>query len=64
MLRAHRARVLAKVGSNPIRIVIMKHERACLRTEFIVAGQLLHIVEVNIIVHVIILILLYWLVKL
>ena len=65
MLITYRARVLTKVVTNAIWIVVMEHQRSSFWTLFLIAIELLYVIKINVIVLIIILVLVArWLVKL
>lgn len=65
MLITYRARVLTKVVTNAIWIVVMEHQRSSFWTLFLIAIELLYVIKINVIVLIIILVLVpRWLVKL
>jgi hypothetical protein len=71
MLITYRARVLTKVVTNAIWIVVMEHQRSSFWTLFLIAIELLYVIKINVIVLIIILVLVVvivtiprWLVKL
>ena len=65
MLITYRARVLTKVVTNAIWIVVMEHQRSSLWTLFLIAIELLYVIKINVIVLIVILVLVpRWLVKL
>ena len=65
MLITYGARVLTKVVTNAIWIVVMEHQRSSFWTLFLIAIELLYVIKINVIVLIIILVLVpRWLVKL
>jgi hypothetical protein len=65
MLITYRARVLTKVVTNAIWIVVMEHQRSSFWTLFLIAIELLYVIKIDVIVLIIILVLVpRWLVKL
>lgn len=65
MLITYRARVLTKVVTNAIWIVVMEHQRSSFWTLFLIAIELLYVIKINVIVLIVILVLVpRWLVKL
>lgn len=71
MLITYRARVLTKVVTNAIWIVVMEHQRSSFWTLFLIAIELLYVIKINVIILIIILVLVVvivtiprWLVKL
>lgn len=65
MLITYRARMLTKVVTNAIWIVVMEHQRSSFWTLFLIAIELLYVIKINVIVLIIILVLVpRWLVEL